>query len=162
MVLSRCIALSSSKSVLSQLRLQKKSLLSISQTHLKNLTSTNFSRTLHSTRPVLDIFTVQDEDDFKTKVVNSSKPVIVEFHAPWCGPCKQLMPRMEAAVGGLKNEPVDLAKVDIDELPDIAMEYGVGAVPSVLAMKGGKVVDKFVGLQDDDKIQTFISRLTGS
>ena len=70
------------------------------------------------------------------------------------------MPRMETVIGSLKDEPVDLAKVDIDDLPDIAMEYGVGAVPSVLAIKQGKVVDKFVGLQDEDKIKTFVSSLT--
>jgi thioredoxin 1 len=54
-------------------------------------------------------------------------------------------------------DKVDMALVDIDELPELAMNHNVGAVPSVLAMKDGKVVDKFVGLKDDDQIDKFIS-----
>jgi len=67
------------------------------------------------------------------------------------------MPRLENIIGALPDEPMDLAKVDIDHLPDIAMEYGVGAVPSVLLLSQGKVLDKFVGLQDEDKIRKFVS-----
>lgn len=55
------------------------------------------------------------------------------------------------------NDKVDMAKVDIDELPDVAMEYNVGAVPSVLLIKDGKVLDKFVGLKDEDQIDTFLT-----
>lgn len=68
------------------------------------------------------------------------------------------MPRLESRIGSSKNT-VDLAKVDIDNLPDIAMEYGVGAVPSVLAFKDGKIIDKFVGVKDDDEIDAFVKKL---
>ena len=76
----------------------------------------------------------------------------------WCGPCKMLMPRIEIAIASRKDA-VNLAKVDIDDNPDIAMEYGVGAVPSVLAFKNGKIHDKFVGLKDQDQIDTFVTNL---
>lgn len=68
------------------------------------------------------------------------------------------MPRLETAVAATKDG-VDLAKVDIDELADIAMEYGVEAVPTVMTFKNGKPVEKFVGLQDDDKIAKLISAI---
>lgn len=66
------------------------------------------------------------------------------------------MPRMEKQMVNY-NDKVDMAKVDIDELPDVAMEYNVGAVPSVLLIKDGKVLDKFVGLKDEDQIDTFLT-----
>lgn len=105
-------------------------------------------------------FTVHDEEDFKDRVLNSSTPVVVDFHAQWCGPCKLLGPRLETIIGG-KGEKVHLAKVDIDDVSDLALDYGVSAVPSVLAVKDGKVVDKFVGLQEESRIEAFVSRLIG-
>jgi len=117
------------------------------------------SAPFHTSRNNCEIFNIQDEDDFKKRVLDSKKAIIVDFHAKWCGPCKILMPRLETAIMALKGS-VDLAKVDIDDHPDIAMDYNVGAVPSVLAIKNGSVVDKFVGLKDDDQIGTFIASAT--
>lgn len=76
----------------------------------------------------------------------------------WCGPCKMLLPRMEKSVAATKDA-IDLAHVDIDENPDIAMSYSVGAVPAVMAIKDGKVVDKFIGLKDEDEVDTFVAKL---
>jgi len=112
-------------------------------------------RNVSSTAAVRDIFNVKNEDDFKTRVMKSDIPVIVDFHAGWCGPCKVLAPRIEKVVGGMDGK-VHLAKVDIDDLGDLAIVYGVSAVPSVIAMKDGKVHDKFVGLQEIARIQSFI------
>jgi len=114
------------------------------------------TRSIHTSWWVQDIFTVQDEKDFQDKVVKSRKPVVVEFHATWCGPCKLLMPRMEKSMVKY-NDKIDMAKVDIDDLPDVALEFSVGAVPSVLLIKDGTVVDKFVGLKDEDQIDTFLA-----
>ena len=66
------------------------------------------------------------------------------------------MPRMEKVMINFKDS-IDLALVDIDEFTPIALEYNIGAVPSVLLMKNGEVLDKFVGLKEEDQIQTFIS-----
>eukprot|EP00095_Tigriopus_kingsejongensis_P008311 snap_masked-scaffold871_size86487-processed-gene-0.8 protein:Tk08311 transcript:snap_masked-scaffold871_size86487-processed-gene-0.8-mRNA-1 annotation:"thioredoxin 2" len=105
-----------------------------------------------------DTFTIQDEEDFKTKVLANAEPVVVDFSATWCGPCKMLTPRLEAAIAATGGQ-VHLAIVDIDELGDLAMDHGVQAVPTVLAMKGGQQVDKFVGLLDEDKLSAFINQL---
>ena len=77
----------------------------------------------------------------------------------WCGPCKILVPRLETAVGST-NGKVHLAKVDVDEQEAIAAEYNVTALPTVVAVKNGKVVDQFVGVKDDDIIQAFVQKLT--
>jgi len=108
-----------------------------------------------------NIINIQDEEDFKKQVVESAVPVIVDFHATWCGPCKLIGPRLEALVGAQEGKVV-LAKVDIDDLAEIAMDHEVQAVPTVIGMKDGKVIDSFVGVKDDDQLKSFIRGLTGS
>ena len=97
-------------------------------------------------------------DDFKTKVLSSDVPVVVDFSATWCGPCKILGPRLDAAIAAT-NSKVNLAVVDIDDNSDLAIEHGVQAVPTVVAFKDGQIVDKFVGLLDEDKLGAFVSNL---
>jgi len=103
-------------------------------------------------------FTVQDEEEFKNKVMGSSVPVVVDFSATWCGPCKLLTPRLDAAIAATEGA-VDLAIVDIDDLADVALEFGVNAVPTVLGVKDGEIIDRFVGLADEDKLGAFIDKL---
>ncbi|KAM4717379.1 thioredoxin, mitochondrial isoform 1-T2 [Anableps anableps] len=120
------------------------------------------SRTLgvsHTPRRAVS-FNVQDNEDFTERVLNSDLPVLVDFHAQWCGPCKILGPRLEKAVAKQKGR-VAMAKVDIDDHTDLAIEYGVSAVPTVIAMKGGDVVDRFVGIKDDDQLDSFVSKVIG-
>lgn len=128
---------------------------------LQSFTPSNIStRGLSASCSRRALFNVQDEDDFQERVMNAEVPVVVDFHAQWCGPCKLLGPRLESIIGA-KGEKLHLAKVDIDDVSDLAMEYGVSAVPSVIAIKGGKVVDKFVGLQDEARIEAFVNKLVG-
>ncbi|XP_020793085.1 thioredoxin, mitochondrial [Boleophthalmus pectinirostris] len=105
-------------------------------------------------------FNVQDQEDFTERVINSELPVLVDFHAQWCGPCKILGPRLERAVAKQKGR-VAMAKVDIDDHTDLAIEYGVSAVPTVIAIRGGDVVDQFVGIKDDDQLDSFVSKVIG-
>lgn len=105
-------------------------------------------------------FNVQDNEDFTERVINSELPVLVDFHAQWCGPCKILGPRLEKAIAKQKGR-VAMAKVDIDDHTDLAIEYGVSAVPTVLAIRGGDVVDHFVGIKDDDELDSFVSKVIG-
>ncbi|XP_019713966.1 thioredoxin, mitochondrial [Hippocampus comes] len=105
-------------------------------------------------------FNVQDNEDFTERVINSQLPVLIDFHAQWCGPCKILGPRLEKAVAKQKGR-VAMAKVDIDDHTDLAIEYGVSAVPTVIAMRGGDVVDHFVGIKDDDELDSFVSKIIG-
>ncbi|XP_074552785.1 thioredoxin, mitochondrial [Halichoeres trimaculatus] len=105
-------------------------------------------------------FNVQDQEDFTDRVINSDLPVLVDFHAQWCGPCKILGPRLEKAVAKQKGR-VAMAKVDIDDHTDLAIEYGVSAVPTVIAIRGGDVVDHFVGIKDDEELDSFVSKVIG-
>ncbi|XP_024258477.1 thioredoxin, mitochondrial isoform X2 [Oncorhynchus tshawytscha] len=105
-------------------------------------------------------FNVQDHEDFTERVINSELPVLIDFHAQWCGPCKILGPRLEKAVAKQKGK-VHMAKVDIDDHTDLAIEYGVSAVPTVIAMRGGDVIDQFVGIKDDEALDSFVSKLVG-
>ncbi|MFB3134945.1 MAG: thioredoxin, partial [Rhodospirillales bacterium] len=87
-------------------------------------------------------------------------PVIVDFWAPWCGPCKQLGPMIEKLVrqaGGL----VRLVKINIDENQDLATQMQIQSIPAVFAFKGGRPVDGFSGAQPESQIRAFINRLTG-
>lgn len=104
---------------------------------------------------------MQDGSDFQDRVVNNPKPVVVDFHAQWCGPCKILGPRLEKMVAKQEGK-VLMAKVDIDDHTDLAIEYEVSAVPTVLAMKNGDVVDKFVGIKDEDQLEAFLKKLIGA
>ena len=124
----------------------------------RSIITKNFARPLSTSKAVFETFTVQDEEDFKEKVINSQIPVVVDFSATWCGPCKILGPRLEAAVAAT-NSKVNLAIVDIDVNGDLAMDHEVQAVPTVVAFKEGKMVDKFIGLLDEDRLDAFVTKL---
>ncbi|RNA12010.1 mitochondrial [Brachionus plicatilis] len=102
-----------------------------------------------------NIFNVQDESDFKSRVLDNSKPVIVDFHAVWCGPCKILGPRLEKLMATYEGK-ADFAKVDIDQLSSIAEQYNISSVPTVMALKNGKKLGQFIGVLDEDRIKKFV------
>ncbi|XP_004675749.1 PREDICTED: thioredoxin, mitochondrial [Condylura cristata] len=116
------------------------------------------ARSLYTSRVCATTFNIQDGPDFQDRVVNSETPVVVDFHAQWCGPCKILGPRLEKMVAKQQGKVV-MAKVDIDDHTDLAIEYEVSAVPTVLAIKNGDVVDKFVGIKDEDQLEAFLKKL---
>ncbi|XP_064347558.1 thioredoxin, mitochondrial isoform X2 [Camelus dromedarius] len=88
-----------------------------------NLTVTpSQARSINTTRVCTTTFNIQDGPDFQDRVVNSETPVVVDFHAQWCGPCKILGPRLEKAVAKQHGKVV-MAKVDIDDHTDLAIEY---------------------------------------
>lgn len=118
-------------------------------------------RRLASTAPQVEVFHVQDMKDFDERVKNSKLPVIVDFFATWCNPCRMLTPRIESVIAERKGEVI-LAKVDIDEHTDLALDYDIGSVPVLIAMKNGKVEDKLIGLQDTDKLRKFVDKIVKS
>jgi putative thioredoxin len=99
---------------------------------------------------------------FAADVLEASRqtPVIVDFWAPWCGPCKQLGPALEKAVTDAKGA-VKLVKVNIDENPEIAQQLRIQSIPTVYAFKDGQPVDGFMGALPDSQVQAFVSQLAG-
>ncbi len=101
--------------------------------------------------------------EFVKDVVEASRdvPVLVDFWAPWCGPCKQLAPVLEKAVRAAKGQ-VRLVKLNIDEHPEIPGQMGVQSIPAVFAFVNGQPVDGFMGALPESKIEAFIARLIGA
>lgn len=97
---------------------------------------------------------------FETDVLLRSKevPVIVDLWAPWCGPCKQLTPILEKVVGATGGQ-VALAKVNIDENPNVASAFKVQSIPAVFALKDGQVVDSFLGAVPEAAVQRMVDQL---
>ncbi len=100
---------------------------------------------------------------FGKDVIEASRtvPVIVDFWAPWCGPCKQLTPALEKAVRAAGGK-VRLVKINIDEHPAIAQQLRVQSIPTVYAFHDGRPVDGFAGAQPESQIKAFVERLMGA
>ncbi len=108
---------------------------------------------------ILDI----NEENFIDQVIEKSKdtPVLVDFWAPWCGPCKQLTPLLEETIKK-KNGKVVLAKINIDENRNIAAQLNIQSIPTVYGFVDGKPIDAFQGLQPQSKIENMIDKMIDS
>lgn len=101
------------------------------------------------------IVTASDQD-LKTNV-EGAVPVLVDFWAPWCGPCKMIAPILEELDQEL-GDGVKIVKVNVDDNPQSASQYGVMSIPTLILFKDGKPVDKVVGLQPKDSLKQLIGR----
>ncbi|CAH1180460.1 unnamed protein product [Phaedon cochleariae] len=115
-------------------------------------------RSIATSQPNHGSFKVQDDKDFLEKVENSKDTIIVDFFANWCGPCKALEPRLQNIIAQRKGQ-ISLAKVDIDDLGELAAKYQVSTIPALVVFENGKVKERLVGLQDEDKLNLWIDSI---
>ncbi len=97
--------------------------------------------------------------DFQEKVLNADKPVLVDFWASWCGPCRMLGPVLEKI--GESSKGFDVAKINVDEEQALAAQYQIMSIPTVLLFQGGKVVAQSVGAVPEQTLRDFVRTHTG-
>jgi thioredoxin 1 len=100
------------------------------------------------------------EDNFKSEVLESSQPVLVDFWAEWCGPCKMIAPAIEELANEFDGK-AKIAKLNVDDEQGVAMEYGIRSIPTLLFFQNGRVVDQVVGAQPKEtlakKLESLVS-----
>ncbi|ORX46064.1 thioredoxin [Hesseltinella vesiculosa] len=115
----------------------------------------NLLRSFHTNRPCFTGKTVEaTSETFDKLVTKADHPVIVDFYADWCGPCKMLGPILSKVVEA--NPKVTLVKINVDDHNDVAATYKVAALPTVAAFHNGKIIDQFVGMRPKPQVETFV------
>ena len=104
-----------------------------------------------------DKMTQVGDSDFKSQVLDSSTPVLVDFWAEWCGPCKTLTPRIEALAAQYTGK-IKVVSMDIDANPETPSSLGIRSIPTLLMFKGGKLVGELVGAHPNNTIEELINR----
>ncbi len=95
------------------------------------------------------------DDNWQKEVLSADQPVLVDFWAPWCGPCKAIAPHVEALASDHEGK-VRVGKLNIDDHQQAARQYGVRSIPTLLLFKGGKVVEQIVGTVAKDKLEAMV------
>ncbi len=104
-----------------------------------------------------DVFNVSD-GEFKKEVLDSAQPVLVDFWATWCAPCRAIAPLVEEVAGQFKGR-LRVAKVNVDENQETAQQYGIRSIPTLLVFKGGRVVEQIVGAVPKARLEAALSKV---
>tara|TARA_B100000886_G_scaffold123918_1_gene83487 strand:- start:2587 stop:2913 length:327 start_codon:yes stop_codon:yes gene_type:complete len=102
-----------------------------------------------------NVIEVNNNDEFVAKVINSTKPVLVDFWAEWCGPCKQLAPLVEEASEEFKNS-LTVCKMDVDNNRETAAKYGIRSIPTLMIFENGELVGTEIGALTKQQLDEFI------
>ena len=97
------------------------------------------------------------QENFEGEVMKSELPVLIDFWATWCGPCRMMAPIIEE-IAEEKEGVLKVAKVDVDEEPELATKFGIVSIPTLVLMKGGQVVDVLVGYRPKDAVLAFVEK----
>ena len=100
------------------------------------------------------------DNNFEQEVVNAAVPAVVDLWAAWCGPCRMLAPLVEELAGKYQGK-VKIGKLNVDDHPGVAAQYRIMNIPTLLLFKGGKEVDRIVGVQPKDELVRRIEKLLG-
>lgn len=103
------------------------------------------------------IFEISD-DTFETEVLNSEKPVLVDFWAPWCGPCRAIAPLLEELAGKL-NDKIKIVKCNVDNNPITPGKFEIRSIPTLIFFKAGKVSEQIVGMVSKAKLEETINKI---
>jgi thioredoxin 1 len=98
--------------------------------------------------------------EFETEVIHSTKPVVVDFYATSCSPCRILSPRLDKLAGAFTNE-IKFVKINVDEAPALSQKFNIRGIPTLLFFKNGKVMDHILGLVETDDLKTHLESLAG-
>jgi|LSQX01.2.fsa_nt_gb thioredoxin 1 len=99
-----------------------------------------------------------DQASFTTEILESDQPALVDFWAPWCGPCQMMGPTIDKLAGDYAGK-AKVGKINVDDSPDLASKYGVRSIPALLFFKNGELVDQFVGVQSEDALKQKLDSL---
>src|SRR5438105_14541475 len=94
--------------------------------------------------------------DFDTEVLKAESPVVVDFWAEWCGPCRMIAPALEEIAGAL-GDKVKIVKLNVDENPQVAAKYGIMSIPTLMMFKNGEIASRQVGAAPKQKLQQWIT-----
>ncbi|HOP35483.1 MAG TPA: thioredoxin [Syntrophales bacterium] len=98
------------------------------------------------------------DQTFDAEILKSDKPALVDFWAPWCGPCKAIGPMVEE-LAETYGDRLKVAKVNVDECPETTGRYGIQSIPTLMLFKGGKMEEKLIGLVPKNRLEEFLKKV---